>query len=545
LETKPYHQIAEKEFTLSQSCLTGETPLAMRNLQIKMEWNDPAHPLGQVEVELHEPGKSDPLVQVLKDSYVPFSPTFISDSTGIYSGKVRFTPFNPLPGKTGLITLTFAGEIGNPEAPVLVTQKISLNVSINTLESCLKFSPEPGKGVEINTAGEEQSFTLDASACHVPVEVAFCNEPGNEGCSGGSPEGKINVVPWKTTITEQQKIIVQRTDETLPGSYDITVQASLAGKPFIPIARMNVKIQAPPEYTFNLTKTSYVLKGKKAVDTSIVFNRLLREPVEVTSNVCLWVESISKTTENYYEEDLENSPLGVLVTVYYSSSSIIIQPVVEGLSDSLGLSGIELSPGAYNVVVGATYYYAYLGVAGGCWQCAVLSLYLYFWLALLGYTEEEDICQLYMTEELNDYIIHLRGVSSGDEEFIPPDAQDVRLSDNLGNSFSGEWVMDTQDLFSISEEAAQGGSDKVQAVGIKITNQKGYTNLAPLFGVVTLRAIEHIHGDETHTGNAAVTCANGSFQDYHIGPEDDEGACSDAEDVLREEKFHVRVKTQE
>lgn len=510
-----FEPIQDVTIPFTPSCTHQNIPLPLRNLQARVAWN--GTPSGIVEVDVAD-------LETGKMTSAPLSETYsillatLQNNGHPYEATVRFIPTPGTPGNQGSFTLEWAVETGPESEPVLTSQFQSYTTLLGGLESCIKVNPLPANGITLTSDQVKATFTIDATACHTPVNISFCPEKGNTGCSGGAPQGKIGVGPWKINGLEgKQTITVTRTDATLPGSYDITLHAGV-GSTQGQLTRVNVRVDPPSEYAFDMLKTRFTTFGKGSSDSSAVLNTLFQEKVAVTAGTCDWI-TVSKDNDpgtfgpGFWAGTVASVGLAQLFP------NLVVEVVIYSATSATGTTTLALTPCPVCLIVGI-----------------IVTLIVDF---LLASSEEVDICEiLFEVEDMDDYVINLTGITKGDEVLIPPDAIDVKLSDNVAPHIMGEWS--TENV----EGALDDGSGS-ELAGVVFTNTSGYANTHPLFGVATLRAIEHIHGDESHAGDGKVTCANGEFRNYKIGPEDDQGECEGAEDIIREEAFHVRFKTAE
>ncbi|MFH0970386.1 MAG: carboxypeptidase regulatory-like domain-containing protein [Candidatus Diapherotrites archaeon] len=556
-EIRPFEHEGTIPFTLSHDCIVGGDSVEMRHIQAKVDWSGNA--LGQLVLSIKDPETQETYSQVLqKGAYTPLASQFLSIEKGEYDASLTFIPYKPLSGKTGGFTLSVGGEIGNPEAPILVSKTIPIQVGVNTLESCVKIAPEPGKGVTIRSGENKATFLIDVTACKTPVEVAFCIEQGNEGCSGGAPKGAIEVQPLKQVITKTNTFTIKRTQATLPGSYDVTVHARIQGNAFERIARLDVKMRATQDRAFDMTKTAFVLFGKDSEDTTIVLNRLYKEKVSVTAAVCHWMTSSQQTDEGFWVGQAAGTAVSTAATQLASSyivpqlASAALAPTATAATQTAANVGAYAFSSLGSTIGGMTgagpILTKILSFMLGCPVCIIIGIIVAILVSMMM-AEDVDLCEMFFTvTDMDDYIIHLKGITEGEEVVLPPDAINVQLSSNISTHFKGKWVLNEQEIFNDTEEDGddeEGEGKEIQSVGARFTNIEGYANTTPLFGVVTLRATEHIHGDAEHKGEGKVSCVNGEFQNYKIGPEEDHGSCDGTEDTIREEKFHVKFKTAE
>lgn len=503
IEMGAFEAINKKNIQLANGCKVNGQPIPLQNLKGKVDWS--SIPLGLVQVEIIDPVTNKKTIETLKNGeYVTLLNNFNPSSAGAYPVTLVFVPQTVQPGSAASFTLTFAAESGVGEGKITLSKVFPISIALSNLETCVKLYPEASKGITFTEGTSNESFRVDTSNCHIPVTISFCPEANNIGCSGGSSEGKIKVTPAKiTNLIGETKITIERTDETLPGTYDITVHAKAGGADHL-LGRIEVTIRADESYAFSMEKTAFTMYGKGGKDSTDVINNLLKEQVAVTSGVCEWMEVATNTTGAFWG----------------------------GFAASAIVSGTLVYVVGLGSVVGQ---FAILGLAI-CPVCSIIGIIVGIIVQLL-LTGSEDICDMQLTiDTMNDWVINLRGVTLDGEELLKPDALDVVLMGPANDLFNGKWVIDK------SENIDDGEKGK-QIVGVMYTNNSGYTNPTPLFAVTVLRATEHIHGDPEHE-DAAVTCDKGTFEDGKIGADSEQGSC-DAEDIVREEKFHIKIKTAE
>ncbi len=510
-----FEPIQEVTIPFTPSCTHQNIPLPLRNLQARVAWN--GSPSGIVEVDVIDMETGKKTSASLSEAYSTLLP-LLQNNGHPYHAVVRFIPSPGTPGNQGSFTLEWATETGPASNPVLASQFQSFTTLLGGLESCVKVNPVPANGVTLTSEQVTTTFTVDTSSCQKPVNISFCPEKGNTGCSGGAPQGKISVSPLTINgLQGKQTVTVKRTDATLPGSYDITLFAGV-GNQQDQLTRINVRVDPPSEYSFNMLKTRFTTFGKGSSDSSAVMNTLFQEKVAVTAGVCDWI-TVSKDQEpgaygpGFWAGTAASVALGQLFP------NLVVEVVIYSSTSAAGTTTLALTPCPVCLIVG------------------LIVTFLVDWL--LTSSEEVDICEImFEVEDMDDYVINLTGVNDGEDVLIPPDALDVQLSDNIASHIKGKWSTE-------NVEGSLNDDSGAELAGVVFTNTSGYANTTPLFGVAKLRAIEHIHGDESHSGEGKVTCTNGEFRNYKIGPEDDQGGCEGAEDVIHEEAFHVRFKTAE
>lgn len=498
LETTAFQGKAQSTFQLLNVCEVDSTPYTLRNLKAKLLWK--SNPYGNVELALTDIEGSQTSVEVLKSgSFATLFDEFKTAENSVYEGIMTFIPFASTVGKKAEFTIQLEAQLGNNTSSKTVKEEFDVEVIITNLESCVKFDPEPEKGIKIKSDETETTFQIDTSECGAPVDIAFCYGTNNTNCSGGAPEGKLFLQQYTITDLEEPKqITVERKGGTLPGTYDLTVDARVPGSSYQRIASIKTIIESDSTYAFDLDKSDFALYQKGAKDSSTVTSRLFTEIVKVKAGVCDWGKA-SKSS-NFGQATIAGVAAGLGAKYVLAKSATVIAKLFTGTGWG--------APIAIAVIV----------------FIAVLSM-------------ADDPCDDDFTGDLVDYIINLKGTEMLDN-LIEPDAIDVQLSSNARGDISAGWELTRANIFNDNGKI-------FQTAGVVLQNNTGYTNPNPLFGVMTLRAKEHIHGDASHSGGASVKCGNGKFFPYNIGGTTIEGNCSPVSNEIREERFHVKIKTQD
>ncbi|MEK6902612.1 MAG: hypothetical protein AABX02_03430, partial [archaeon] len=299
LEMDAFETVNKKNIQLANGCTIQGQAIPLQNLKAIVDWG--TIPLGLVQVEITDPQTEKKTIETLKNGeYVTLLPNFNPSSAGAYPVTLVFVPQTVQPGTQSAFTLTFAAESGLGEGKVTLAKTFALNITLSNLETCIKIHPEATTGLKLGAKDEQKTFTIDTGSCNVPVSISFCPEGNNKGCSGGASEGKIKLTPGKiNNLTGKETVKVMRTDETLPGTYDITVHAKVGGVDHL-ISRIEVNIRADDSYAFSMEKTSFTLYGKGAKDSTDVVNSLLKEQVSVTSGLCEWMEVATNTSGAFW-----------------------------------------------------------------------------------------------------------------------------------------------------------------------------------------------------------------------------------------------------
>jgi hypothetical protein len=504
LTTTAFDNKSQTPFQITNICHVDGKPYPLKNLKAKVVWK--SNPIGHVELSTTDIEGSAQALEVLRSgAYTMLFDTFKTAEESTYESILTFTPFPQNIGQTADFTVFIAGEIGSGNAVMTVDESFDVKIKVTNLETCMTFDPEPEAEIVLKDDEDYVEFEVDSSACgSVPVDVFFCTGTNNSNCSGGSPEGRLFLSQYSiNNLSGSKTIRINRQGGTLPGSYDLTVDAFVPGISPYRIAALNVKVESDSSYAFEMEKSNFSVYQQNAKDATSVINRLLLEKIRVTASICDWEEASKRP-----------------------------------MSQKLGIAGLA---GAAGYAAGA---YLAAGTttttgAGILTQlgAAINPVYLAIAVAVVVFlTLFDDECDSDVTHAVTDYVINLSGAI--DVEKIPKDAIDIRLSSNVKGIIQGEWVADSSTIFKDGEKT-------IQQVGAVFTNLDGYSNPNPLFAVATLRATEHTHGDLAHGGDAHVTCGNGEFGSFNVGESPSEGSCDPTQNMIREEKFHVKFRTQD
>jgi hypothetical protein len=542
-----FQKSAAKEGVLQNTCTKKGIPVDFPRLSAKVKWE--GKPIGIIQLQVTDSTTGKKFqVNIGNEHYTPVLEPFAHGAG--HPITLAFTPGEGYVGQKGNFTLYLLAE--DVSGNTLAEKGFPYTLHASGLETCVKIIPTPGAGVYIPADTTNGFFTLDTTACPTPVDIQFCSEPGNHGCSGGAPQGKISLSAWTIpNLSGVKKVTVNREKYTLPGSYDVTVRARSTG-PYQTIARIAVRVDAPKEYALEMGKTSFSLVGKGATDSTLIVNRLLKENVSVTSALCNWI-TVTET---------EEAPWGP-VFIASSAANILADQLIFSAAFDFSIIGAILPEATAGVITAietviqtaVTNFLTSIGVvssvstAGGeaavallnpCVPCIIIGILVTIILQfLLADDEEVDLCQIMVTvDEMTDYVINLQGVET-EAGSIPPDALAINLYGPHAKQFGAKWS------FTKKGDYLQSGENDQEAVGAVFTNTSGYSEPTPTFGVAELVVKEHVHGDPEHEGKAEVECSEDTFLAYYIGPSDEQGACEGAEDIVRKEKFHVRYKTAE
>lgn len=475
IELSAFENRVDKPFQLLNVCEVNGNPVDLHRLTAKIAWK--SAPIGNVELSIQNPSTRERVTEALQNGFsTPLFDTVNTAQQMPYDAVLTFTPQPGHVGEKAEFTVILSAQTGQGNDTQIISESFDMRIIVTNFETCITYDIDRDAGLVMNAEDDETQFSIDTTACgNVPIDIAFCTGSTNVNCSGGAPQGKIYLSQYAITALKGEKTIrVERKASTLPGAYDITVDARVPGTTLRRVAALPLYVQPREDYAFVLDKAAFTLLAENPLDTTVVTNRLVDEKITVRASICDWDDSNKRDWRNY-----------------------------------AGLIG-----------GGEFYLILYDFDIEDAWK-AFTDLF-------------DDPCDDYENGTLTDFIIKL-AAPEGLRVELPGDAIDITLSSNISSAFSAEWVLEGASLERVDEKWFEN-------VGVRIIG----TNTAPRpseFGVMTLRATEHIHGDEFHTGNARVRCENDNFGKFLVGRSNSQGDCSGAYDKVREEKYHIKLTT--
>ncbi|MCX6800819.1 MAG: hypothetical protein NTZ73_01370 [Candidatus Diapherotrites archaeon] len=460
------------------------------------------------------------------------------------AGTVTYVPSMDAAGSSVTIIVAIEGAYAGKK---LKTNPAALNFTVDVinLKECMSISSNPGP-VEFDAS---TTVTVDASGCpKQQIDVILCK--GDSGCSGGA-EGSINLSKKSFTLKENSETITV-SSPSIAGAYGVTVHARAKGSgSYIYIGEVPVSFNPSEGKYFKLNKYELNLYGKGSKDAVILTNKLLLESVDVKADECAWGKQDA------------------------------------GFDWASGLVGAGIGAGLAYMVTGAL---PMSTIYGGGWISGGLIIGAGIAGLLIGGNMGYECADHYQVNPMNDFIIFLQGDTiniNGEEKQIPGDAGALGFSvPKIGAGWN----------FEDAEYSAE------ETVGITFSNS-GLNDPKPKYGLLTINATEHVHGDPLHTkrlggaiGGAASTpvgtgtptgtgtatgtggastspannlttkakkasfilgmgegtdngetlqgdvdCKSDTFGKYWIGAGEDQGACEGAADNDYSQQFRMRV----
>ncbi|MFA5741408.1 MAG: hypothetical protein WC874_00875, partial [Candidatus Izemoplasmatales bacterium] len=515
-------------FVMTNACNSDEIPIGLENLKASVN----GELMGMAELSLQSLGGGTTgrtaLDQTQRLTYGKVLPG------EKIAGTVTYVPSQDAVGNS--ITLAVAIE-GTYAGKKLRTSPATTNFSVDVinLKECMSISSEPGPvAFDAST-----TVTVDSSACSKQqVDVILCM--GDSGCSGGA-EGTVTLSKKTFTLKETSETITVASP-SIPGAYGISVYARVRKSgAYIYIGEVPVFFNPSESKYFKLNKYELNLYGKGSRDTAVLTNKMLFESVNVKADECAWGEEDTGF-------DWASGLVGAVAGGGLAYMTTTVFPIASMTYGGWVVGGITVVGGLVGLLVGGNM---------GSYDCS----------------------DHYQVNPMNDFVIFLQGDKinvHGEQKDIPSDAGALGFS--LGKINAG-WNFEDAE-YSLEETA-----------GINFSNS-GLNDPKPRYGLLTVNATEHIHGDQLHTKRFSATsstatpsstpasttspggvstsatapeqtrvsfslfgsdapeedtsdfdvfCQNENFGKYWIGAGDDQGACEGAADAEYSQQFRMRV----
>ncbi|HIH21847.1 MAG: carboxypeptidase regulatory-like domain-containing protein [Candidatus Diapherotrites archaeon] len=580
-KTLTQENLTSKEFYIANNCAVEGNDIEVKFLKARLKWI--SNPIGNVQINVVDPETGSSASEILRDNdWITLFDTLRPVEEREYYAIISFAPSSghlneeaKFKVEFDAVTLTDSGA-----KSVGASNPINAEILVTTLSQCVEFEPGSDTGIRIGRDEEEKTFSVSTANCkNVPVQLRFCQDSaGNANCKGGTSLGGIEVSPWTTSSLKEasKEITVRR--QSVDGLYGITVEAKVPGRSWQKIATYDVIVEPKDGKYFTLDKYGFIMLGKDAKDSTVLFNEMLQESVTVNTTDCDYSEAASSSdfvgaalagtigtllTSKVTIATTAKGFLGLgggtttetghVLSMSFKTGSTLGDPNVatESLS-SLGSNGKGMFGGMpiVGIIIGAALGYAtggfegavvgaasavvawaaYVACGDGIWGLAcslVAGMMTSFLGSFLGGGEPEctDI-----QVDLADYVINLKGVDNNSGVVIASDAQPLAL-EKYQQEISPEWNLEVSDVYLDSSST----SGDIQEAGIVFTNN-GIEKEEPLYDILTVRATEHIHGDATHE-DAEVTCDDSDYGNLNI-------KCEETTQTYAQ-RFHVRFKTKE
>jgi len=494
---------AVTEFEIYNSCVKDGQKIDVENLQATLEWNGASKKAGILELTIFNPDGSA-VSDVLRDrESVVFWNKMKRDSFGTYHAVLSYTPKSGYLNETGSFTVKFDAEIDtdagkqkvNEGAPGLSGSILNLN-----LDDCISM-PGAGEKVVLAAGAEETSFSIDVAECNSNVSISLCT--GDPRCKGGTTEGGITVTPMEFDLQESssaQTITVYR--EQVPGLYGIPVYAKLPNTSFQKVRTIDILIEPETTDYFSLNRYEAMLsRGAGWKDTLELKNQVYLEKIKINSTECEKCKKPDKLPDycvfnKVFEARANKKDKVDDVSILISGGTLAVTTF-----NALSASSLSLSLGA-------------LTCGPPCWGIVAASAIIYATWMLATSGPECDISNTsYM---FNDYVINL---SEGDLKSLSLADVDFSVTKNTSNT-----------------EITLGQSEEI--IALEFENTQNTETSEPAYGVVSIKATEHIHGDLSHTDPELTF----SEDDYKEAPFED-FSVPDSQTLEQTEKIHLKFTT--
>jgi hypothetical protein len=285
-----------QEFYITNNCVTEENvPMELRKLQVKADWKGEGV-FGNIELGILDLESGETM-----DNLPPAIPVIFFERVPAerqYVATVIFTPKNGTNGKTALFDLKIWAELATTagEQDIEASNDIRAEINIVELGKCIKFTPQPDEGIVVAKGEDEAGFDIDISDCgSLAVEFWLCK--GDDECRGGASEGGIKVKPDQFTLdagNPSKRVGVSRI--SIPGAYGIPVYVKTPGISFHRIKIYDVLVEPEPDYSFELDKYDFSIKGIGSRDSATLTNNTLSQSINTDATVCDWGDAQDKRT---------------------------------------------------------------------------------------------------------------------------------------------------------------------------------------------------------------------------------------------------------
>ncbi len=546
---------ATMEFEIYNNCVGSGQFLRLENLQARLNWESDV--LGVVEIAITEAETGASNVAVMRPNvWSKFFGSVRPDAT--YYAIVTFTPRTGHLGEEAKFFIEIDGEIATDAGPEMVGSdpgRIESRVDIINLDTCITY-PDVADKITIGSGNQaRQIFTVNTELCgETQVDIYLCYQ--DPGCSGGTDEGYIQLSSDRFTIAPanpQKEIIVERGD--IAGAYGISVFARMPGTSYRKVDEVLVEVEPRAGQYFAMDRYSFAIVGEGAMDSATLSNRKFHEPVSIKASICDWDKSLNNNEYLWKAGGIgaaTGAISGTLAGVWAGTAVATAQAATATAAAATATASTAAGAGAAGAAAGATAAGATAtggaaagataaaggatgGAAGGAGGTTVaaaaggigatgigiiVAVVIIVAAIVISLLVATDPCDEMFTAPVTDYIINLHGSNYGRQK-IPPDLLALYLrgyAENIDVKDSN--VMRTVEL----------GTERI---GIIFTNKDGIGNIEPIYSVLHVEALEHIHGDSDHT-DPFMELKTSNFGPYHV---------PDTGTVVYTQPFHVRFKT--
>jgi hypothetical protein len=485
------NNMARAEFEISNLCVKGGKAIDLENLKVKLDWAEHSKRAGIIEIAITAPDGTT-VSKVLKPGrWEKLFSTFKNVDYGTYKGVITFTPGQGYVGETASFTIHIDGQTKTAKGLKFVGADATINASILilNLKDCINY---PKEKVVMSADQEEITFTIDANMCNTDVFVVLCKDDSK--CRGGTQEGGITLMPTEeiklSKVEPSKTVTVYR--ESIPGQYGITVYAKTAETDYEHVGTIDLIVEPESYKYFSLSRYEVTLSNSTNwYDSVELINKMWTEKVDITAMLC----TACKDPEKLPDYCIMNKALEQSAKEREPDAGKILAAA------SVGTSAGYLTIEALSAVGAGTLATVVLPLAIGI---------LVFWgvMALL----EGPQCNTELaTYPFQDYVINL-----------PEDIKSLALQYVPFN-------------VSYGDEKEQNYSENMQIIPLKFENNARKQSEEPKYGILEIKAREHIHNDPTHQ-KPEMSRDKADFSDFNV---------PDTEVREYSQKFHLKFNTKE
>ncbi|MCD6478944.1 MAG: hypothetical protein J7L44_03600, partial [Candidatus Diapherotrites archaeon] len=485
------NNMARTEFEISNLCVKGGKAIDLENLMVKLDWAEHSKRAGIIEIAITAPDGTTASRVLKPGRWEKLFNTFRNVDYGTYKGVITFTPGQGYVGETASFTVRLDAQTKTAKGLKFVGADAAINASILilNLKDCINY---PKEKVVMQADQEGITFTVDANMCNTDVFVVLCKDDSK--CRGGTQEGGITLMPAEeiklSKVQPSKTVTVYR--ESIPGQYGITVYAKTAETDYEHVGTIDLIVEPESHKYFSLSRYEVTLSNSTNWHDSVeLINKMWTEKVDITAKLCTACKDPEKLPD------------------YCIMNKALEQSAKErGLDPGKVLAAASVGTGVGYLTIEA------LSAAGaGALATVVLPLaigILAFWgvMALL----EGPQCNTEMaTYPFQDYVINL-----------PKDIKGLSLQYVPFNVTYGD-------------ESEHSYSENMQMILLKFENNARKQFEEPKYGILEIKAKEHIHNDPTHK-HAKMSRDKADFGDFNV---------PDTEVKEYSQKFHLKFNTRE
>ncbi|MBI4052686.1 MAG: carboxypeptidase regulatory-like domain-containing protein [Candidatus Diapherotrites archaeon] len=427
------------------------------------------------------------------------------------------------------------------------TRDFSGRISLVNLSTCISYSPENGRRELADNPGTPffdptGEITVSIENCpniSQPVRIRLCYQDGR--CSGGTEGGlslsekDFELVPGPNT---NHKTIKVDGDRDIAGVYGINVYGNFASRAPKKLRKDDILVFNPAHWEngrpwagmgyFSMDRYDLkVFPGSE--DKTALYNNAYIEQVKVRADGCVW-KDLQNTDRAKFRSYVKTAAL-IATSIQVSVTVTALLSI--GLGVSIGGVTAALAGGTTAATIGTSFA---INIAIG-----VIAYFAVMLLADLFFSCHD----VHAVNTLPAFVINLGGSTSLKDPSlkVPPDTSDDMLSvSGFDGKIKPEWNF------------REGRDGLFETQEIDFSNQ-GYGSDLPEYGILTVSANEHVHGDFRHdnengshgTGDDSydIECSSGTLAEYNIGDSPEQGSCNGISTRTYSQKFHIRVQTKE